>query len=135
VPSALILNRQRGYPSHRLGLSEFLTRVAAGLRPGGDFTVVLVSDRVMRRYNHKYRGQDGTTDVLSFEGEGGYLGDILISAETAFRQSARSKTLTFEANMKRLALHGLLHLMGHDHETDDGEMRAIETRLRRRFKC
>lgn len=116
-------------------MTTFLERVTSELRPEGDFSVVLVSDRAMRRYNHDYRGKDSSTDVLSFEGDGDYLGDVLISTETAHRQVSDVRTLTFEANMKRLALHGLLHLMGYDHETDDGEMNALERRLRRRFGC
>ena len=116
-------------------MSAFLDGVTSELNPLGDFSVVFVSDRVMRRYNHQYRGQDKATDVLSFRGDDGYLGDILISTDTAWRQSVQSRTLAFETNMNRLALHGLLHLMGYDHETDDGEMRTLETRLRRRFKC
>ena len=74
-------------------------------------------------------------DVLSFSGDHLYLGDILISSETAYNQALKSKTLSFERNLQRLILHGLLHLMGYDHETDDGQMRAIERRLRRRFRC
>lgn len=116
-------------------MTEFLARLARELAPRGDFSVVLVSDRVMERYNRRYRGHDGPTDVLSFDGEGKYLGDIVISAETASRQASRSRTLTLETNVKRLALHGLLHLMGYDHEVDNGEMRALETRLRRRYRC
>jgi len=133
--SFLLLNRQRGEAIDRQRLTRFLEAVAADIRPVGDFSIVLVSDRAIRRYNREYGGQDKPTDVLSFRGDPGYLGDILISAETARRQSARSKSLTFETNLERLALHGLLHLMGYDHETDDGEMRALEARLRRRFKC
>ena len=89
----------------------------------------------MRDYNREYRGYDKATDVLSFEGEEDYLGDILISAETAYNQALRSGTLSFETNLNRLMLHGLLHLMGYDHETDNGEMRAMEKRFRRKFQC
>jgi probable rRNA maturation factor len=119
----------------RSGLSVFLDRVIRDLGPEGEFALVLVSDPAMRRYSRRYRGKDSPTDVLSFPGEDGYLGDILISADTAHRQALESKTLDFETNLRRLALHGLLHLMGYDHETDGGEMRALETRLRRRFGC
>jgi probable rRNA maturation factor len=100
-----------------------------------EFSIVLLTDGVIRRYNRDYRGFDKATDVLSFGGDDGYLGDILISSETAYNQSRKSKTLSFEANVHRLLLHGLLHLMGYDHETDDGEMRTVERRLRRRFQC
>jgi probable rRNA maturation factor len=98
-------------------------------------TVVLIDDEAMKTYNRKYRGFDKTTDVLSFCGDGDYLGDILISVETAYAQARKSPVLTLESNLRRLALHGFLHLTGHDHESDNGEMRAIEIRLRRKFKC
>ena len=100
-----------------------------------EFSVVFVTDGIIRRYNRDYRGFDKPTDVLSFPGEDGYLGDILISSETAYNQARKSSTLSFETNIHRLLLHGLLHLMGYDHEIDDGEMRTIERRLRRRFQC
>ena len=89
----------------------------------------------MQAYNRDYRGFDKPTDVLSFPGDRSYLGDILISSETAYNQARKSATLTFERNLRRLILHGLLHLMGYDHETDNGEMRIMERRLRRRFQC
>jgi probable rRNA maturation factor len=116
-------------------VTEFLTRLTRELDPPGEFSVVLVSDQVMETYNRRYRGYEGPTDVLSFDGEGEYLGDIVISADTASRQASQSRTLTLETNVKRLALHGLLHLMGYDHAVDNGEMRALETRLRRRYRC
>jgi len=100
-----------------------------------EFSVVFVTDQTIRRYNRDYRGFDKATDVLSFSGDDGYLGDILISSETAYNQALKSKTLSFETNIYRLLLHGLLHLMGYDHETDRGEMRTLERRLRRRFRC
>lgn len=104
-------------------------------KPTAEFSVVFVTDEAMRTYNHRYRGMDKPTDVLSFEGEGDYLGDILISTETAWAQARKSPTLSFDDNIRRLLLHGFLHLSGYDHETDNGEMRAIERRLRRRFQC
>jgi probable rRNA maturation factor len=100
-----------------------------------EFSVVFVTDDMIRRYNRDYRGFDKSTDVLSFSGDDVYLGDILISSETAYNQARKSKTLSFETNVRRLLLHGLLHLMGYDHETDNGEMRTLERRLRRRFQC
>jgi probable rRNA maturation factor len=100
-----------------------------------EFSVVFVTDDMIRRYNRDYRGFDNSTDVLSFSGDDVYLGDILISSETAYNQARKSKTLSFETNIRRLLLHGLLHLMGYDHETDNGEMRTLERRLRRRFQC
>ena len=132
----ILLNKQRKHAIDRGGVRRFLSALVTELevRDRG-FTVVLITDDVMQRYNRQYRGFDKPTDVLSFRGEQRYLGDILISSETAYNQARNSKTLTFETNVRRLILHGLLHLMGYDHETDDGQMRSIERRLRRRFQC
>jgi len=132
----VILNKQR---KHAIDLSEarkFVSKVVQELDIANrSFSVVFITDAAMRDYNRTYRGYDKSTDVLSFRGEAGYLGDILISSETAYNQARKSVTLRFETNIHRLIVHGLLHLMGYDHETDNGEMRAIERRLRRRFQC
>jgi probable rRNA maturation factor len=132
----VVLNQQRKHKVHSLDLQTFLDRLSTALGISErDFAVALVTDNRIRRFNRQYRGFDKATDVLSFHGADSYLGDILISTETAFRQAGNSRTLTFERNLHRLMLHGLLHLMGYDHETDNGEMREIERRFRRRFKC
>ncbi|PYS09215.1 MAG: rRNA maturation RNase YbeY [Acidobacteria bacterium] len=132
----LIINKQRKHPIENGRLRRFLESLAPalGLQERG-FSVVFLTDEKIRRFNRDYRGFNKSTDVLSFQGDGGYLGDILISSETAYNQSRKSSTLSFETNIRRLILHGLLHLLGYDHETDNGEMRAMERRLRRRFQC
>jgi len=131
-----VLNRQRRHAVDARRVRQFLSQLTLQLgRPAASLSVVFVTDEAMRMYNRNYRGLDKATDVLSFAGDDGYLGDILISAETAYNQARKSPTLTFETNVRRLLLHGLLHLLGYDHETDDGEMRAIERRLRRRLQC
>jgi probable rRNA maturation factor len=93
----------------------------------------------MRYLNRTFRGYDRPTDVLSFPAHAGdfpdeadYLGDIVISIETARRQ-ARRRGSTLPRELRVLALHGLLHLLGYDHETDQGEMRRIEYRMRRKY--
>ncbi len=94
----------------------------------------------MRELNWRWRGKRGTTDVLSFPAEqaefekltGATLGDVVISVERAEKQAAEHN-LSFEREVEQLILHGVLHLCGHDHETDDGEMNALELRLRRRL--
>jgi probable rRNA maturation factor len=132
----LVINRQRKHTIQNGKLRRFLVSLAPalGLRERA-FSVVFVTDEMMRRFNRNYRGRDKSTDVLSFRGDGKYLGDILVSSETAYNQARQSSTLSFETNVRRLVLHGLLHLLGYDHETDNGEMRTIERRLRRRFQC
>ena len=134
--SCLILNRQRKHAINTVRLRKFVSSLvpALGVKDAA-FSVVFVTDGAIRRYNRDYRGFDKPTDVLSFKGEDGYLGDILISSETAYNQARKSSTLSFETNIHRLLLHGLLHLMGYDHETDGGKMRTFERRLRRRFQC
>ncbi len=98
--------------------------------------IAFVSDRKIRELNNQFRGKNKTTDVLSFpfepdelDIEQDYLGDILISLEQAQRQSAEND-LTLETEIKQLILHGILHLCGYDHETDDGTMNRRELELR-----
>ena len=106
-----------------------------------EFSVAFIPDRRMKELNGFFRGKDSTTDVLSFPHEAdefeppevgaqNYLGDIVISVEQAKRQAKENK-LTLENEIKQLILHGLLHLCGYDHETDDGEMNKRELQLRR----
>jgi len=132
----LLLNQQRKQKISVPRLRTFVDRLGNDLGVQDlAFSVVFVTDEKIRRYNRDYRRFDKATDVLSFRGDAPYLGDIVISSETAQRQVENSRTLKFEMNLRRLILHGLLHLMGYDHETDNGEMRNIERRFRRRFKC
>jgi probable rRNA maturation factor len=93
-------------------------------------TVALVPDARMRSLNRRYRGKDRATDVLSFPaGEPGELGDVVIAAGVAARQ-AREAGHSMAVELRVLALHGLLHLLGYDHERDDGRMARLERRLR-----
>ena len=134
--SYYLLNRQRKHRIDSRGVRLFLAGLTKEMRrPDAAFTVVFVTDKAMHDYNLRYRHIDKPTDVLSFAGQDGYLGDIVISTETAWDQARKSPTLSFDDNIRRLALHGLLHLAGYDHETDNGEMRTIERRLRRKFQC
>jgi probable rRNA maturation factor len=131
-----VLNKQRKHQIERRTILAFLRSMVRELQiENRSFTVVFITDSAMRDYNRRYRGFDKSTDVLSFRGDAGYLGDILISSETAYNQAVKSSSLDFLTNVRRLILHGLLHLKGYDHETDNGEMRALERRLRRRFRC
>lgn len=142
-----VVNRQRKIKIEAASFREF-ARHAAALLPeavGKSFTVAFVSDRKMRRLNQFFRGKNTTTDVLSFENEreefesadddfsGDYLGDIVISLEQAARQAAEND-LPFDAEIRQLILHGVLHLCGYDHETDTGEMNRLELRLRDKLR-
>jgi len=131
---AVIVNRQRRRRVDGARLRRLLGAAAARLRVSGEVALVLTSDAPMRRLNARYRGKDEPTDVLSFPGPGGEagLGDILISLDTAARNAPRfGRTLAQELDI--LALHGFLHVLGYDHETDDGTMDRLEGRLRRRL--
>lgn len=118
-------------------LRPWLEDLVRELAPEGDsFTVRFTDDAGIRRYNRDYRDQDEATDVLSFPGEttveGRHLGDVLISVPTARRQ-AREAGQDIATEIRRLLLHGLLHCLGYDHETDDGTMDRLESRLTRRW--
>jgi probable rRNA maturation factor len=133
------------------GLGAWLARTAPR-RVRGEVAVALVGDRRMRTLNRRYRGVDRATDVLSFAAgshprspadaadaadaaDGGppgpFLGDVVIATGVAARQ-ARAEGHAIGTEYRILALHGLLHLMGYDHETDGGRMARAERRLRRR---
>jgi probable rRNA maturation factor len=122
------------------GLAAWLTRVAPA-RARGDVAIAIVSDASIRKLNAKYRRRDKTTDVLSFPGDAPpasrlaprVLGDIVIAAGVARRQ-AREAGHSYAAELKVLALHGLLHLLGYDHHDPDdgGRMARLERRLRAR---
>ncbi|HUZ96587.1 MAG TPA: rRNA maturation RNase YbeY [Edaphobacter sp.] len=118
------------------GLTRFLNRAreAVGLR--GDVEVLLADDATLRSLNKTFRHKNKATDVLSFpaaENPYGHAGDLAISLDTAARQAAAfGHTLRDEVRI--LLLHGLLHLSGLDHETDDGEMAAREAELRRELR-
>jgi len=134
-----VLNRQRRVPLKAGDFEEFAEKALAAVKEisEGDVAVVFVSDARIRKLNRDFRGKNSATDVLSFPLEEGattgYLGDIVVSAETAQRQAAENG-LEFETEIRQLVLHGLLHLAGYDHETDNGEMNRLELRLRRKLK-
>ena len=112
-------------------LGRWLQSVAPA-RARGTLTVALVPDARIRALNRQYRHESTTTDVLSFPAaEPGQLGDVVIATGVAGRQ-AQSAGHTLQAEIRVLALHGLLHLLGYDHEHDDGRMDRLERRLRRR---
>jgi probable rRNA maturation factor len=143
-------NRQRVVRLARPPLESFLRRVRNELRLEEEsLTVCLVSDAEIARMNEKFRKKKGPTDVLSFPTvtrrrpvrvrrgsrpvkRGEYLGDIVISPATA-RRYARKHDRKLLSELQVLILHGVLHLLGYDHETDRGEMDRVERKLRKRF--
>jgi len=129
-----VVNRQR-----RLGIDakRWATLAEKALSAIGksesSATIAFVSDKRIRELNRQFRGIDKATDVLSFPAEEEFnLGDMAVSVETAALQ-ARENGLPFDQEIAQLILHGLLHLCGYDHETDNGEMNRLELRLRRKL--
>jgi probable rRNA maturation factor len=120
------------------GLAAWLRRVAPA-RARGVVGVALVSDARIKALNRTYRRKNRLTDVLSFPAadrpapadRGDFLGEIVIAGGVARRQ-ARAAAHDQRTELKILALHGLLHLLGYDHERDDGRMMRVERRLRRK---
>jgi probable rRNA maturation factor len=142
--------RGRRLPSRQL--SAWLSRVAPPAAARASVTIALVTDARIRALNRAYRRRDTVTDVLSFAvggmpagrgssaaGGGGssrgntrkLLGDIVIAKGVARRQARRAGHSETD-ELRTLALHGLLHLMGYDHHSDDGTMARLEERLRRK---
>ena len=126
-------------------LARFLNRGRRILKLDGQVTLLLASSAHLRRLNREFRGQDYATDVLSFPSEippqqrqkrrsretrAGYAGDIAISADIA-RRNGRLLGHGVAIEIKTLILHGLLHLAGYDHESDNGRMARKEVLLRR----
>lgn len=118
-----------------------LGRIEKKSRPNASVAVVFVRDRKIRELNRDYRGNDYATDVLSFQAnedgttddfvEADFLGDIVISVDAAIRQANEAK-ISLEHEVEELVIHGILHLCGYDHETDNGEMNRLELRIRKR---
>jgi probable rRNA maturation factor len=136
----MIVNRQRRIPVALPPLQDFYELVRRELDfPAEGVTVQLVSDHAMARLNQTYRKKRGPTDVLSFPATrtrrtqgAAYLGDIAISPETA-RRNARRFSRSLPVELRILILHGMIHLAGFDHESDNGEMDRLERQLRRRL--
>jgi probable rRNA maturation factor len=146
----MILNRQRTVRVALPPLRAFLGRVRDELGLGeAGVTICFVNDAEIAQLNKTFRKKKGPTDVLSFPGgarrrpvsmrrssvrrkAGEYLGDIAISPATA-RRYAKKHGRKLPRELRVLILHGVLHLLGYDHETDRGEMERIERRLRKRL--
>jgi probable rRNA maturation factor len=125
----IFLRAPRGLP--RRGLRAFAALLEQMVAGGRGFCCLLTDDRELRRLNRQFLDRDYATDVLSFPSPnpGGFLGDLAISTTRAARQ-AREYGHSLEQEIGILMLHGLLHLMGMDHERDDGRMARAERRYR-----
>ena len=130
-----VVNRQRRLKLDTEAWSNFEARALDAIgKSESSATIAFVSDKRIRELNRQFRGVDKATDVLSFPAEEKLnLGDIAVSVDTAAVQ-AKESGLTFDGEIAQLILHGLLHLCGYDHETDNGEMNRLELSLRRKLK-
>jgi probable rRNA maturation factor len=134
LPSSAKLPRRNALPGKRT-LERFLAEACAVVRLRGEVSVLLTNDKTIRDLNKRFRRKNKATDVLSFPAadlENGIAGDLAISLETAATQ-AESFGHTLKEEVKILILHGILHLAGYDHETDEGQMAQREAVLRKRF--
>lgn len=134
-----LLNRQRKVAIDRTALEGFLDHLTRRVPPraANTWSVCLVSDRRIRQLNREFRSTDCVTDVLSFPSDGEPdpdgnvdLGDVVISASSAKREAGRCGH-SLRRELQTLALHGYLHLLGYDHETDDGRMMRLQRQLQR----
>src|SRR5262249_54452142 len=114
-------------------IAAFARKLSREVARGRGFDCVITGDAELRRLNRDFLGQDYATDVLSFpSGERRRMGDIAISSARA-RAQAREHGHSTEDEIRILMLHGVLHLMGMDHETDEGKMARAEKRWRVRL--
>jgi len=135
MPAAAEINRTR--------LSRYLLRARRAVCLEGQVDVLLTDDKTVKRLNRDFRGKNKATDVLSFPAythvsrgkrkSEEIAGDLAISVDTARKQAAAIGH-SVSTEIKVLMLHGLLHLAGYDHETDDGEMARVEERLRTKLR-
>ena len=134
-----IINQQRKIKIETLNCQAFAENALKQIANGKNVTIAFVSDKKMAELNRDFRGKNSTTDVLSFpyeadefDADDSFLGDIVISLEQAQKQ-ATENNLTLELEVKQLILHGILHLLGYDHETDNGEMNQLELSWREKL--
>ena len=137
-----IINRQRKRRLNGRRWRDFAERAlqAIGNARELETTIVFVSDPAIKKLNYQFRGKDYATDVLSFPTEHERfenelktnLGEVVISLDHAAAQ-AKASGLSLANEVEQLILHGLLHLSGYDHETDDGEMDRLELKLRKKL--
>lgn len=134
----LIDNRQS---RHKISLKKTKLTVQAILGaldcPDSELSILIVDDPQIEELNQKYLDRQGPTNVIAFAmREGDFsdlsphlLGDVVISTDTAARE-AKNAAMSFEQRFTELLVHGILHLLGYDHETDEEEARVMEAKSR-----
>jgi probable rRNA maturation factor len=115
-------------------LREFARALQNQVARGRTFDCLIADDAELRRLNREFRHKDYATDVLSFPavGAGSYIGDLAISMDRAREQAREFRHSTY-VELRILMLHGVLHLLGYDHETDAGRMARAEKRWREKL--
>jgi len=136
--SNLVILRRKIVGLSETSLASFLLRARRSVGLEGRVTLVLTSSQEIRSLNAHFRGKNKATDVLSFPADApaqdrGVAGEIAISADIA-RQNAVRLGHSAALEVKVLALHGILHLAGFDHERDNGRMARKEADLRRKLR-
>ena len=130
----MVIIQQRIVGLNEAALTKFVTRARRATGVRGAVSVLITSSQELQGLNHRFRGKNEPTDVLSFPAALGltkrFAGDVAISAEIA-AQNARRLGHSVAEEIRILALHGLLHLAGYDHERDHGKMERKEAGLRR----
>ena len=137
-----VINQQRKIKIETKDFEDFGNIATKKIANDKNCTIAFVSDSKIKELNKIFRSKDYATDVLSFPYEPdqfdfleteNFIGDITISLETAQRQAVEN-SLPFEIEIKQLILHGILHLLGYDHESDSGEMNELELKWRKQLK-
>lgn len=126
--------RRAGAGIQRRELRVFAKALVTDIAAGRQFDCLITNDTELHRLNREFLGHDCPTDVLSFPSgmAGGFAGEIAISVDRAFEQ-AREFGHSVEDEIKILMLHGVLHLLGFDHEKDRGTMARAEKRWRKHY--
>jgi probable rRNA maturation factor len=118
----------------RAGLRSFASLLQSDVAGGRPFDALITNDAELQRLNREFLGHDYPTDVLSFPlgARQGFLGELAISVDRA-REQASEFGHDMDTEVRILMLHGVLHLLGMDHETDGGKMRRAEANWRQRL--
>ncbi len=135
-PSSPSSNAEAYAALRKRDLARFLGRASRAAGISGEITVLICDDARIKALNRDFRGKNKATDVLSFpagRNDEGVVGDLAVSLDTAARQ-AGEQGHTLQDELRVLLLHGVLHLAGHDHEADSGEMGKVEAELRGKLK-
>lgn len=139
MPSHLLLNaviliERPSDDINQRSLRQFAARARRAVKLHGEFSIWITSPQELQRLNRLFRGKNKATDVLSFPSAlPGSAGDVAIAREIA-AANARALGHSVTTELKILILHGLLHLAGYDHESDNGEMTVRESKLRRELR-